>query len=85
MRADPGRIIRRRVNIDFAAADAGAWSRRNTGFEDALNALSFAFPAGEAYFINSVRNYLKRIKDPVLKEQAERFIIATSWFNGEHK
>jgi predicted metal-dependent hydrolase len=84
MRADPGRIIRRRVNIDFAAADAGAWSRRNTGFEDALNALSFAFPAGEAYFINSVRNYLKRIKDPVLKEQAERFIYQEAMHSKEH-
>jgi predicted metal-dependent hydrolase len=84
MGADPRRIMRRRVNIDFAAADAGAWSRRNTGFEDALNALSFAFPTGEAYFVNSVRYYLKRITDPVLKEQAERFIYQEAMHAKEH-
>jgi uncharacterized protein len=84
MVADPSRIIRRRVNIDYAAADAGAWSRRNTGFEDALNALSFAFPAGEAYFVNSVRYYVKRITDPVLKEQAERFIHQEAMHAKEH-
>lgn len=84
MRADPSRIIRRRVNIDFAAADAGAWSHRNTGFADALNALSFVFPSGEAYFINSVRYYLGRIKDPVLKEQAERFIYQEAMHAREH-
>jgi uncharacterized protein len=84
MRADPSRIIRRRVNIDFAAADAGAWSRRTTGFEHALNALSFVFPTGEAYFINSVRYYLGRIRDPVLKEQAERFIYQEAMHAREH-
>lgn len=84
MRADPSRIIRRWVNIDFAAADAGAWSHRNTAFEDALNALSFVFPTGEAYFINSVRYYLQRINDPVLKEQAERFIYQEAMHAREH-
>lgn len=84
MGADPRRITRRRVNIDFAAADAGGWSGRNTGFEDALNALSFAFPPGEAYFVNSVRYYVKRIKDPVLKEQAERFIYQEAMHSKEH-
>src|SRR5690348_16100482 len=84
MRADPDRIIRRRVNIDFASADVGAWSHRNTGFEDALNALSFVFPSGEAYFINSVQHYLRRIKDPVLKEQAERFIYQEAMHAREH-
>lgn len=84
MRADPSRIIRRRVAIDFAAADAGAWSHRDTGFEDALNALSFVFPAGEAYFINSVRYYVDRIKDPILKEQAERFIYQEAMHSKEH-
>lgn len=84
MSADPRRITRRRVAIDFAAADAGGWSGRNTGFEDALNALSFAFPPGEAYFVNSVRHYVQRIKDPILKEQAERFIYQEAMHSKEH-
>jgi uncharacterized protein len=84
MVADPPQILRRRVSIDFAGGNAGAWSGRNTGFEDALNALSFAFPIGEAYFINSVRHYLNRIKDPVLREQAERFIYQEAMHSKEH-
>jgi hypothetical protein len=77
-------IIRRRVKIDFAAANASGWSGRNTGLDDVLNALSFVFPAGEAYFINSVRYYLGRITDPVLKEQAERFIYQEAMHSKEH-
>ena len=77
-------IIRRRVKIDFAAADASGWSGRNTGLDDVLNALSFVFPAGEAYFINSVRYYLGRITDPALKEQAERFIYQEAMHSREH-
>lgn len=82
---EPGpQIIRRRVEIDFAAAKASGWSGRNTGLDNVLNALSFVFPGGEAYFINSVRYYLGRITDPVLKEQAERFIYQEAMHSREH-
>lgn len=77
-------IIRRRVKIDFASANAGGWSGRSTGLDDVLNALSFVFPAGETFFINSVRHYLGRITDPVLKEQAERFIYQEAMHSREH-
>jgi predicted metal-dependent hydrolase len=46
--------------------------------------LSFLFPAGETYFINSVKNYMHRISDPVLKEQAKRFIHQEAMHTREH-
>ena len=34
------------------------------------NGLNFVFPAGERFFIRSVRFYLDRVKDPALKAAA---------------
>jgi len=34
-----------------------------------FNALSLLFPAGERFFMDSVRNYRDRIDDPLLKQQ----------------
>jgi predicted metal-dependent hydrolase len=77
-------IIRRRVKIDFASARAERWSRDSKEFENALNAMSFLFPAGESFFINSVQNYLGKIADPVLKEEAGRFIYQEAMHSKEH-
>ncbi len=52
--------------------------------ENALNALSFCFPAGETFFIVSVRNYAKRITDPILKDQVSRFIHQEAMHTKEH-
>jgi len=84
MGARHGRITRRYVQIDFTSAGADGWSRSSRRFENGLNALSFLFPAGERYFINSVRNYMDRITDPVLKEQARRFIYQEAMHAKEH-
>jgi predicted metal-dependent hydrolase len=77
-------IIRRRVKIDFASSKAERWSRDSKEFENALNAISFLFPAGESYFINSVQNYLGKITDPVLKEEARQFIYQEAMHSKEH-
>lgn len=77
-------IIRRRVNIDFAASHADDWHRGSKEFEHLLNALSFVFPAGETFFIESVRNYLDKIRDPVLMEEAKRFIYQEAMHTKEH-
>ena len=77
-------IVRRRVKIDFDQANAGRWSRDSREFENCLNAMSFFFPAGEGYFINSVQNVMDRITDPELKEQARRFIYQEAMHTKEH-
>ena len=38
------------------------------------NAINFVFPAGERFFIRSVRHYLPQIADPGLRARAEAFI-----------
>jgi len=77
-------IIKRRVKIDFESAQTNPWSARGAAFENKLNVLSFLFPAGERFFINSVRNYLPRVTDPVLREQAEQFIYQEAMHTKEH-
>ncbi|MBC7635081.1 MAG: metal-dependent hydrolase [Acetobacteraceae bacterium] len=77
-------IIRRRVKIDFDAAPSDPWSVRGKAFENMLNALSFLFPAGEKFFIDSVRHYLPRITDPKLRTEAELFIFQEVMHTKEH-
>lgn len=67
-------IIRRRPVIPLDAAIAGNWYQRRAT-EDLLNTLSFAFPAAEKFFIESVNHYQPRIKDPALAEAARRFLF----------
>ena len=38
------------------------------------NGLNFVFPAGERFFIRSVRFYLDRVQDPALKAAAMAFV-----------
>ncbi len=77
-------IIRRRVNIDFADAKVDRWSHDSKEFENALNAMSFFFPTGETYFVDSVRAYLDKITDPELKQQARNFIYQEAMHTKEH-
>ena len=77
-------IIRRRVKIDFEHARAGDWMAGNKDYENVLNAISFLFPAGETYFCNSLQNYMDRITDPKLKEQAREFIYQEAMHTKEH-
>lgn len=84
MHVPDAEIVRRRVTIDFKASQAESWSGRGKEFETYMNALSFVFPPGEAFFVMSVRNYLAKITDPVLKEQAGRFIFQEVMHSKEH-
>jgi uncharacterized protein len=80
----PTPIIRRRVNIEFDPAKARGWHLNRKDREDFLNAVSFLFPPGEKFFIQSVQNYQDRITEPVLKEQVKRFIYQEAMHTKEH-
>jgi uncharacterized protein len=77
-------ILRRRVNIAFDPAKAKGWHLTNKEIEDFLNAISYVFPPGEKFFIQSVQNYQDRITDPVLKDQVKRFIYQEAMHTKEH-
>ena len=46
--------------------------------------LSLLFPAGELFFMDSVRNYKKAISDPVLKQQVKAFLSQEALHTKEH-
>lgn len=50
-----------------------------------LSALSASFPAGERFFIDSVRHYQDRINDPELKTAVHAFIGQEAHHSKEHK
>ena len=77
-------ITRRRVQLDYTAGNAAAWTSMSRTVEDAINAVSFLFPIGETFFVRSVKHYLPRITDPVLRDQAERFIFQEAMHSKEH-
>ena len=77
-------IIRRRVNIDFDPIKARGWHHRRKDLANFLNGMSFLFPAGEKFFIQSVQHYEPTITDPLLKEQAKRFIYQEAMHTTQH-
>ena len=50
-----------------------------------FNALSMSFPAGERFFIDSVRHFRDKVKDPKLKQEISRFIGQEAMHSREHK
>jgi predicted metal-dependent hydrolase len=77
-------IIRRRVNLDIASARVPGWFAEQPMIEHGLSATSFLFPTGEAFFAESVRYYLDRIDDSVLKAQTRDFIYQEAVHAKEH-
>ena len=58
----------------------------NDPFKTAFfNALSMTFPAGERFFIDSVRHFRDKVKDPKLKQEISRFIGQEAMHSREHK
>jgi predicted metal-dependent hydrolase len=76
-------IISRRVTIEFDAAHASGWQRYRS-IEELLNGISFVFPSGERFFIQSVLHYQDRIDDPVLQDQVRRFVHQEAMHTKEH-
>lgn len=50
-----------------------------------FNALSFSFPSGEKFFVDSVKHYLPRIGDPRLRNDAAVFVQQEHIHRREHQ
>lgn len=61
------------------------WYRGNPWITHFMNALSTTFPDGERFFIHSVRNFEKQIKDPELLAQMRAFIGQEANHGKEHE
>ncbi len=66
--------IRRNFKFHLPADKATTWNPAGLHITQFYNSLSIFFPAGERFFIQSVRNYRSQITDPHLKEQISAFI-----------
>ncbi len=84
MNSAAANIVRRRVAIDFDSAPVDHWLPDKPIVETFLNTVSFFFPVGEKFFIETVNNYRDRITDPLLKDQVRRFIYQEGMHTKEH-
>lgn len=91
--AEPA-LSRTPEDIDFAARNRSFELRESLGrdwhggreFETAFfNALSFSFPSGEKFFVDSVKHFLPRIDDARLKSDAAIFVQQEYIHRREHQ
>jgi predicted metal-dependent hydrolase len=68
------RITIRRMDFAFGPDIPENWADDNALLTAVLAGLSAAFPPGERYFIESVRQFGDRVKDPELKERIRGFM-----------
>ncbi|GLU30896.1 metal-dependent hydrolase [Trinickia caryophylli] len=76
--------VRRDLRFALPAERACNWHALGPHVTHFFNALSLLFPAGERYFIDSVRYYRDRIEDPTLKQQVVGFIGQEAMHTREH-
>ncbi len=83
----PAGIPIRRPKVDLANADLDRWIVPGDPlFSHLLAALSAAFPNGEDFFVESVRNFRSRAEnDPELKERVKGFIGQEAMHGREHR
>lgn len=77
--------IRRNLKFLLPHDKATNWNPGGLHITQFYNALSIFFPAGERFFIQSVRNYRDEITDPRLKEQISAFIGQEGFHTREHE
>lgn len=83
----PTRTIRVR-KMDFPFAEAAIprwWLHGNPTLTHLANGLNLLFPAGERFFIRSVKHYLDRIEDPELHARVRAFFGQEGRHGHEHE
>ena len=77
--------IRRNLKFGLPKTRALDWNPAGLHVTQFFNTLSIFFPAGERFFIQSVRNYRKEIVGDELKEQISAFIGQEGFHTREHE
>jgi predicted metal-dependent hydrolase len=70
---------------DIAEALQGEWLDDNAFLTAVFNGMSITFPAGEKFFIDSVRHYAGDVTDPVLKGHIKGFCGQEGFHRREHQ
>lgn len=76
--------IRRDIRFALPPERACDWHAEGVPVTHFFNALSLLFPAGERFFMDSVRHYRDRIEDPELRKQVMGFIGQEAMHTREH-
>jgi len=76
--------VRRDIRFALPPERACDWHVEGVPVTHFFNALSLLFPAGERFFMDSVRHYRDRIDDPDLKKQVMGFIGQEAMHTREH-
>lgn len=76
--------IRRDIRFALPPERACDWHVEGVPVTHFFNALSLLFPAGERFFMDSVRHYRDRIENPELKRQVMGFIGQEAMHTREH-
>ncbi len=75
----------RRMDFPFDDSIPRHWLADNAVATHVANGVCLLFPAGERFFIRSVRHYLDRIDDPELKQQIKGFFGQEGRHAHEHE
>lgn len=76
--------VRRDVHPHLPPERICDWHERGRHITHFTNALSIFFPAGERFFMDSVRNYRDQITDPELRQAIAGFIGQEAMHTREH-
>src|SRR5262245_60695687 len=65
--------VPRRMDFPFDESIPRHWFAGNPVATHVINGLNLLFPAGERFFVRSVRHYVTRVYNPELREQIKGF------------
>jgi predicted metal-dependent hydrolase len=77
--------IRRNLKFLLPKSKVNDWNPGGRHITQFYNTLSIFFPAGERFFIQSVRHFRERLTDPSLRAQISAFIGQEGFHTREHE
>ena len=81
---DAREIHVRNLRFEYDGQRVGSWHPLGTHVAHWFDVWSLFFPAGESFFIESVRRFEGQIQSPALREQVQRFIGQEAFHGREH-
>ncbi|VBB16577.1 Predicted metal-dependent hydrolase [Burkholderia stabilis] len=74
-----------RPGFDYSRSNFSDWNRGDPVASHFFNALSLFFPAGEKFFIHSVKCFSARVTDPVTAAAVRTFVSQEASHSNEHR
>ncbi|WP_175865704.1 metal-dependent hydrolase [Burkholderia cepacia] len=74
-----------RPRFDFSGSRFADWNRDGPVASHFFNALSLFFPAGEKFFIHSVKCFSGKVTDPVVAAAVTTFVAQEASHSNEHR